>query len=282
MATSTPFALPDIAAALGGRYDVREVLRVGGQGMVCRAVRRRSPDGIEVSDDVALKLYLDPAQDVRVEREIRALQGYRHPNLAYLVEDGRVQIGAQQIRFVAWEFVPGEALDHRIVRGPVSPKVVAAIGRDVARSIDHIWTRRIVHRDVNPKNILLRTGEAEAVLIDLGVARHLNMTTLTAHGVTWGTLGYYSPEQYRAEHQLTCHSDVYSLAVSLQEALVGRHPTGRDQSRLYAGSPKAADLNPAIPAGLAELLDEMLRFRAPFRPYPTAAAERFAELAARL
>jgi eukaryotic-like serine/threonine-protein kinase len=250
--------------------------------MVCRATRLRRPDGNNAGEEVALKLYHNPAEDARVQREIDTLQGYRHPNLAVLVEDGRIQIRGQAIRFVAWEFVPGEALDRRISRAPVPPRVVAAIGRDAARAIDYIWRKRIVHRDVNPKNILLRAGETEAVLIDLGIAKHLDLPDLTARGIKWGTIGYFSPEQWRGEQQLTCSSDVFSLAVALQETLISRHPTNRDQGRLYSNPPRTADLDPNIPAGLAMLLDEMLRSRAPFRPHPAIVVERFAELAARL
>lgn len=282
MPQANPFADRHVALGLADRYRLGEVLRVGGQGMVYRAIRLRASDGTTANVNVALKLYLDPSQDARVDREIDTLRGYRHPNLAVLVEDGRIQIEGRSVRYVAWEFVSGEALDHRISRGPVLPKVVASIGRDAARAIDYIWSKRIVHRDVNPKNIILRTGDTDAVLIDLGVARYLDMSSLTAPGVTWGTLGYYSPEQFRAERQLTCHSDVYSLAVSLQEALIGRHPTGRDQNRLYNLAPRTVELDASIPVGLANLLDEMMSFRAPFRPHPAVASERFAELASLL
>ena len=165
-------------------------------------------------------------------------------------------------------------------------QVIAALrlqlGRDVARAIDHIWSKRIVHRDVAPKNMMLRRGDLEAVLIDLGIARHLSESPLTAPGLTWGTYGYLSPEQCRAEPNLSCHSDVFSLGVSLQEALVGRHPTRGDQQILVTTPPKTSDLVPSSPAALAEVVDLMLSLRAPFRPLPAALVIRFADLAASL
>ena len=60
--------------------------------------------------------------------------------------------------------------------------------------------------------------DGRACVIDLGVARHLDQTTLTALGITWGTLGYMSPEQTRAVRQLTCKSDLFSLGVILLES----------------------------------------------------------------
>lgn len=282
MFTQTTFPLSDANAALGARFRVGALIRGGGQGVVYRGSRTSSPDGRLTSDDCAVKYYFDPAQDERVDREIRALEGFRHPNLANIVEHGRISVKGESVRFVAWEYIDGEPLDLKIRKGPLPGKTVACIARDVARAIDHIWSKRIVHRDVGPKNMMLRKGDLEAVLIDLGIARHLFESPLTAPGLTWGTYGYLSPEQCRAEPNLTCHSDVFSLGVSLQEALAGRHPTRGDQQVLITSPPKTSDLVPSSPAALAEAVDLMLSLRAPFRPLPAALVIRFADLAASL
>src|SRR5690606_16371777 len=149
------------------------------------------------SDDVALKIYDAEGQDARVAREVAAMGRIRHPALAGLVESGHLTLGGRALRYVAWEYVDGEALDERLVRGPLAPNTVAVVGRDVASALSELWDHRIVHRDVKPKNVMLRTGEREAVLIDLGIARHLAEGTLTPHGMVWGTPGYMSPEQIR-------------------------------------------------------------------------------------
>jgi len=277
-----PFRRAKVAAALGGRYSIHEKLRVGGQGVVYRAVRTVALDGSEASDQVALKLHTDPGQDVRVEREINAMERLRHPNLANLVEHGRVKIDGASVRYVAWEFIAGQALDHKLKAGPLPPRTVACVGRDVARAIEHIWTARIVHRDVNPKNIMLRVGDRDAVLIDLGVARHLDEKTLTAAGLTWGTMGYLSPEQYHAEPQLTCQSDVFCLGIVLLQTICGHHPTGGDQAALIAMPPRTSDVAPNAPAAIAELIDKMFLPRAAFRPAPGAIAEKFSELLPKL
>lgn len=282
MFTQANFPAEDANAALGSRFRVGTVIRGGGQGVVYRASRIATQDGQPSSDDCAVKYYFDSAQDRRVDREIRALQGFRHPNLANVLEHGRISLSGESVRYVAWEYIDGEPMDHRLRSGALPGKTVAHIGRDVARAIEHVWSKRIVHRDVNPKNIMLRRGDVEAVLIDLGIARHLSESPLTAPGLTWGTYGYLSPEQCRADPNLTCHSDIFSLAVSLQEALAGRHPTNGDQQALIAAPPRTSDLVAAAPAGLAETIDRMLSLRAPFRPPPSALVARFAELAARL
>src|SRR5437867_9828124 len=277
---TSPFSQADVQTALGGRFVLDCEIGIGGQGVVYRAERQQTPDARLTRYDVALKVHSDPGQDQRIERELRVMEGMRHPNLANLLEHGVLTVSSLTCRYAAWEFIRGEALDKRIAQGPISPKVVCAIGRDVARAIDHLWTNeRIVHRDVNPKNIMVRVGDREAVLIDLGIAKHLAQTPITAPTITWGTMGYLSPEQARADQNLTAASDVFSLAITLQEALLGRHPTNRDQNALMAGGPRTSTLLPGASAALAVLIDRMYAVRAAFRPTARIIAEEFAQLA---
>jgi serine/threonine-protein kinase len=280
--TQATFPIAEANASLGPRFRVGALIRGGGQGVVYRGSRSLTREGQAAADECAIKYYFDSAQDQRVDREIRALEGFRHANLANVLEHGSFNLNGEPVRFVVWEYIDGEPLDTRLRAGALSGRIVACIGRDAARAIDHMWSKRIVHRDVAPKNIMLRRGDAEAVLIDLGIARHLLESPLTAPGFTWGTYGYLSPEQCRAEPNLTCHSDVFSLGISLQEALAGRHPTRGDQQTLVTAPPRTSDLVASAPAALAETIDRMISLRAPFRPLPATLVTRFAELAAEL
>jgi eukaryotic-like serine/threonine-protein kinase len=259
----SPFDLGEVTVALNQRFRIDSELRIGGQGVVYRALRTRRPDGTTTADDVALKLHLDPAQDERVEREIAVMDGVRHPNLARLVEHGLIQVSGRDVRFAAWEYIDGTPLDRLIAQGPIPPRNVAIIGRDVARALDYVWTNHlVVHRDVNPKNIMWRPQHQDAVLIDLGAARHMTQATITAAGATYGTMGYLSPEQCRTETNLTCLSDIFCLAITLQEALVGRHPTFGNQLILAASPPPTANLVPGAPAMLCVIIDRMYAVRA--------------------
>ena len=103
---------------------------------------------------------------------------------------------------------------------------------DISKAIEKMWNRRIVHRDIKPSNILIRENN-RACVIDLGVARHLDASSLTALGSTWGTLGYLSPEQAKSVRQLTCKSDIYALGILIVECFFRRHPSGGDQLRLF-------------------------------------------------
>jgi eukaryotic-like serine/threonine-protein kinase len=263
---------------LGSRFTVGEELGVGGQGVVFRARRTALRDGTLTDDDVALKIHLDLQQDERIAREIAVMERLRHPCLANLFEHGVVPVGSDRVRYIAWEFIEGEPLIDRILHGPLAPKVVAVIGRDVATALVHIWAERVVHRDVNPKNIMLHKGDQGAVLIDLGAARHLDQSAITTAGFAWGTPGYMSPEQAAGDPQLTCFSDIFALGLTMVEALTGRHPTGRRQALLSSNVITPSTFLGTAPTGLTQLLDRMLARRPTFRPSPHVIAERLAAL----
>ncbi len=116
----------DIERQLGGRFTNLHELRVGGQGTVYRAHRVAAADGSPADDIVALKLHLDPTQDERADREIQAMQGVRHRQIATLIEHGAITSHGQQTRFVVWEFIDGQPLDHRIGQGVIHPRIPVA------------------------------------------------------------------------------------------------------------------------------------------------------------
>lgn len=272
-----------IAAALGPRFVIEGEVRGGGQGIVFKAKRRETREGEPAADTVALKVYAPGTQLARVAREIDALERIRHTTVANLVEHGTLALDVGPTIYVACDFIEGIALDQRLAaNGPVSYRTVAVIGQNISAALTQMWAHRIVHRDVNPKNIMLRIGEREAVLIDLGIARHVRLHALTSGEQAWGTEGYMSPEQNRAEQALSSLSDVFSLGVVLQEALVGRHPNGGDQQSVMRRTNLTEDLDQNIPAELAAVIDKMLSLRPAFRPQPVKLAEIFERLATSL
>jgi eukaryotic-like serine/threonine-protein kinase len=272
---SSSFAALAAAAQvqLAHRFDFGNEAGTGGQGIVIRARRRMLDDGTTTSDDVAVKFHHDPAQDARITREISVMTRLRHACLANLLEHGTVDVNGVQVRFIVSEFIEGESLSHIIACGPVAAETVAVVGRDIATAIREIWSQHVVHRDVKPANIMLRAGHESAVLIDLGCARHLEHSTLTGAGFRVGTDGYMSPEQGMGEHQLTCFSDMFSLGLTLTEALTGRHPTSHRQNIIHQVRITPSTLATTAPVGLVQLLDRMLQPRPAFRPRPDELAD---------
>jgi len=275
-----PFLPADIETALGQRYIVDSEIAVGGQGVVFKATRTVRPDGTAADDVVALKLNLYPNQEIRVQREITAIENVSHPSLARLIEHGYCDVAGRHTRYVAWEFVEGQSLSQRLrVGGRLLDTEVLPIGRDVAAAIAAIWSRRIVHGDIKPSNIMLRDSGG-AVLIDLGAARDTDRDNTMAARKPFGTLGYFSPEQARGEW-VSCSSDIFSLGIVMLECLLGRHPTACQQGDLAEGF-RATNCKLGANTGLLNMLDKMLSARQLFRPIPEDLTRYFQKLQQRM
>jgi serine/threonine protein kinase len=269
-----PFAPADIKTALDRRYVVGPEIAVGGQGAVFKATRILRPDRTDTYDIVALKLHFHQNQDIRVQREISAMQDIIHATLARLVEHGHCDVAGRHTRFVAYDFIDGETLANRLKCGPLLESEVLRIGRDISAAIAAIWARRIVHGDIKPSNIMLRDSGG-AVLIDLGAARHLEADYADADvRKPFGTAGYFSPEQARGARGLTCASDVFSLGIVLMQCLLGRHPTDYHQTPLAEGF-RASGGKLAVSVGLMGRLDKMLSANPSFRPNPAELSRYF-------
>src|ERR1019366_1427773 len=290
---TSQFVPADIDAALGRRYIVGSEIAVGGQGTVFRATRTSRPDGTAANDVVALKLYFDRRQ-LPIQPEITAMENVSHLNLARLIEHGYCDVAGRHTRYVVWEFIEGQPLSVQLRSGRLLESEVLAIGRDVAAAIAEIWSRRVVHADIKPSNIMLRNSDDgdimfgsvdSAVLIDLGVARNLdqsNIGTLDRRDRRsaprpMGTWGYFSPEQIRGTKALSCASDVFSLGVVMLQCLLGRHPTDVDQTAITDGI-RASGGRVAASVGLLCALDTMLSPLPAFRPNPAELSHRFQSL----
>lgn len=206
-----------------GRYEVREELGWGSTGRVLLA---RDPT---VERLVAIKLMaprgtLSPADETEVRDrflvEARAAGRLRHPGIV-LVWDAGID-PASELPFLAMEYVDGLGLDRAIERDKAfDSTLVAAIGIQAARALDHAHREGVVHRDVKPANVLLaRDGHVK--LSDFGIAR-IEGLAMTRTGVVLGSPMYMSPEQVR-EEPLDGRSDLFSLAAVLFELASGEPP----------------------------------------------------------
>jgi serine/threonine-protein kinase len=157
--------------------------------------------------------------------EAQVIARLDHPNIVRLVELGSFD-GAL---FLVLDFVDGAALDKVLKGGPLSAPTVAYLGREIARALQAVHALcddagtnyGVVHRDVTPSNILLaRSGRV--LLTDFGVARISGLGgDRTEAGVFKGKLPYMPPEQARGE-PFDGRADLFSLAITLFESLIGR------------------------------------------------------------
>jgi eukaryotic-like serine/threonine-protein kinase len=268
----TPFSPPlsstEIEGVFPNRFMRLVALTSGGQGAVFRGTLAGG-GATSATPDVALKIYYADQVEERTTREIAALQRLQADVLVRLLGTGHVQIRGEPCIWMETEFIEGRSLASCIATGPLGIPQVSRLVHDVALAIEVIWADRIVHRDIKPDNIMVRS-DGRAVLIDLGVARHTALSSLTTYGKTWGTEGYLSPEQAQTRRALTCKSDIFALGIVAQEALLGRHPTNRRQALLATGGPSTNALRPGIPPTVAATIDLMVSRDSFARPLPKA------------
>lgn len=178
----------------------------------------------------------------RLVREASAAGNLSHPGIVtvhQLGDDGHNV-------FVVMEYVPGVSLDKMLAnRARLDPRYVLEILRQVAEALDYAHQAGIVHRDVKPANILVRSDGCVKIA-DFGIAKMLQgaAQTMTATGVSLGSPAYMSPEQVRGE-SVDRRSDQFSLAVMAYEMLSGRMPFTADTAhavmyQIVASDPFAA------------------------------------------
>jgi serine/threonine-protein kinase len=255
-----PLTKPEVAA-LFPELTIEAAMIAGGQGAVFRA--QHASHGAVVLKVIA------PHFDERVRREFEALQKIKHPSLLAPLAYGQVTIRGAVCPFTLSPLIEGTDLRIRLQSGPIDEATVKQVLISVADGLTALWERRIVHRDIKPGNILLKS-DGTALLIDLGVARHLDMPSLTADGSWLGTPGYMSPEQAAGQKTLSVKSDIFGLGVTAYETLTRIHPFHRDQGLIVRGTtaPRGAQEITTCSEKIAYLLADMMKYNPVLRPMP--------------
>ena len=187
---------------------------------------KRTYRAVAGSDILAVKIIAGHVDAERARREISALERCDHPNIVRLLGTGLVQYNGREWVFFIEEFLAGGTLTAALEsQGPLDLARGRLLAAAISSAIDHLANRQIVHRDIKPDNIMYRSAD-HPVLVDLGIARHLEATALTADGLLGPhTPGYAAPEQLLAERDyIDWRCDQYSLGVVLSIAMFGVHP----------------------------------------------------------
>jgi eukaryotic-like serine/threonine-protein kinase len=258
-----------------GPYEIIAPLGAGGMGEVYRARDTR------LDRTVAVKILPSQLSDnteaiQRFEREARTISSLNHPNICTLYDVGH-QDG---VDFLVMEYLEGETLQQRLLRGFLPPKQALERGIEIAEALDRAHQAGIVHRDLKPGNIVLtKTG---AKLLDFGLAKPvaaiaagglgvgsltpstptLSVASLTAHatpltelGMVVGTFQYVAPEVLHGK-EADARSDVFALGAMMYEMLTGKRAfEGKSQlSIMTAILEKDPEWNAAVPAALEHVV----------------------------
>jgi serine/threonine protein kinase len=177
-------------------------------------------------DDTAVKIIVeDGYPPARVVREVSGLTRVDSPHVVQLLSTRVVSLGGQDRPTLVFEYVSGGDLQSRVAAGnrPTADEAVALL-RGLLVGVRALHGSGTVHRDIKPGNIALRDGRwAAPVLLDLGLARNLTDSTITAHGAAVGTASYMAPEQLRAQ-RVRKAADLFGVGVTVRQVLTGRHP----------------------------------------------------------
>ena len=220
------------ARARLGRYEILCPIGAGGMGEVYRALDTRL--GRVVALKVLSKaLTADETRRAQLESEARAVSAISHPHICTLFDidsDGGVP-------FLVMEYLAGETLEQRLLRGPLSIDDCLRHGIQLTKAVVAVHRAGIVHRDLKPANVMLTAAGVK--LLDFGVAALLpaahELTTSTGFAEILGTVPYMAPEQLRGDPP-SCSADLYAIGAILHEMLGGVRPFAADRLEPLIGA----------------------------------------------
>jgi len=215
-------------------YRVVRRLGAGGMGEVLLA------EDTTLERHVAIKLMsaelaIDSNKRKRFRTEAKAASGLSHPNICVIYEVGETD---DHRPFLAMEYIEGQTLEAILRQRKPAPLDLLAIGVQVAEALDAAHSRRIIHRDIKPGNIMLdRRGQIK--VLDFGLAKRLATegltdtnalsSALTQTGMLIGTPYYMSPEQLLGR-EVDHRSDIFSLGSCFTNWLRGKDPSWAGRS----------------------------------------------------
>jgi len=228
----------------------------------------------------------DPTTFGRFQREARLAMRLKHPNIVRTFQTGQ----CRDLHFLVMEYLEGETLAEVLQRrGKLPPVEAARLIHQALMGLQHMHEEGLVHRDLNPGNLMLVGGPPDSTLpatvkvLDIGMGRALfdegtpgtgPSADLTAAGEILGSPDCMAPEQARDAHSADIRADVYSLGCVLYHTLTGQPPFPdvnrvRQLVRHAREAPRAVrEFNPAVPDGLQQVLNWMLA-KDPAQRYPT-------------
>lgn len=239
---------PKKGLVLGDRYELTELIAVGGMGEVWQAA------DLHLQRRVAAKVLReefagDPTFLQRMRTEARNAAGLSHVNVTAMYDYGE-QEGAG---YLVMELVEGEPMSELLARErTLAPGQLLPILAQTARGLHAAHVAGVVHRDVKPSNLLI-TRDGTVKITDFGIALGANQAPMTAAGMVMGTAQYLPPEQAMGRSAQGV-GDIYALGIIGYEALVGRRPfTGSTQVDIAF-----AHVNQPVPP-MPEEIDERVR-----------------------
>lgn len=242
-----------VGKRLDGRYEVQEIIGVGGMSVVYKAY-----DNV---DDriVAIKILKDEFLNNeefkrRFKNESKAIALLSHENIVRVYD---VNFG-EKLQYIVMEYIDGITLKEYINKqNSITWNDAVYFMTQILRAVQHAHDKGIVHRDIKPQNIILLPNGTLKVT-DFGIARFSRSETKTLTEQAIGSVHYIAPEQAKGE-QTDERADIYSMGVVLYEMLAGKVPFDSENAvsvalmQVQAKAEKLTQINPNIPKGLEQI-----------------------------
>jgi predicted Ser/Thr protein kinase len=254
-----------------GPYEILSPLGAGGMGEVYRARDTRLERMVAIK---VLPSHLSQSEEIRqrFEREAKTISQLSHPHICALYDVGN-QDG---IEYLVMEFLEGETLTERLLKGALPAEQVLRCGIEIADALDKAHRQGIVHRDLKPGNVMLTKSGVK--LLDFGLAKAVAPvssksglsvlptqagTNLTQEGTILGTFQYMAPEQLEAK-EADVRTDIFAFGAVLYEMATGQKAfSGRSQASLigaimHTEPPPVSTVQPMTPPALDRVVKTCL------------------------
>ena len=259
-----------VGKRLDGRYEIQEIIGVGGMAVVYKAHDNQENRTVAVK---ILKEEFTSNQEFirRFKNESKAIAMLSHPNIVkvYDVSFGDI------IQYIVMEYIEGITLKEFIEQqGSLRWKDAVHFTIQILRGLQHAHDKGIVHRDVKPQNIMV-LPDGTIKVTDFGIARFARSDQRTITDKAIGSVHYISPEQARGE-KADEKSDIYSVGVMLYEMITGQMPFQAESAvsvaimQLQREPKNPTEINGSIPLGLEQITMHAMQ-KTPERRYQSAA-----------
>lgn len=234
------------------RYEILNLIGSGGMSEVYRAVDHRLNRSVAIK--VLKKEFSSDAEFVRkFNMEAQAAASLNHPNIVNIYD----VIDEEDLHCIVMELIDGATLKEYIrQKGKLDVREAIGMTIQIAQGIGAAHSRRIIHRDVKPQNMIL-SRDGKVKVADFGIARAVTSQTMSAQAI--GSVHYISPEQAKGEYTDE-RSDIYSLGITLFEMLTGKLPFTGDNAVAVALAhveqpmTPPSTYNPDVPAALDQIV----------------------------
>lgn len=200
---------------------------VEGIGQIGKGGQKSVFGGVHPQDGpIVMKLFKLGSDGNRAEREVAAARTVKSERVPEILAHGVITTPIGEVIWIRERRIEGVDLQTRLASGPLAQQDAILLTLHILEALAASESVRIVHRDVKPGNILCDTSGG-FWLLDFGLARHLDLVSLTATAAHFGcgTPGYSPAEQFRnMKGDIDARADLFALGVTVYESLVGENP----------------------------------------------------------